>query len=109
MKVQKFFRKLMMLVLCMGVTACSPFGDQSYVKEIGGIISDIFVPGKTSTNLLASSSGTFTRPDVANPPGMGQQPYSVVHSVGDVYQQQNLRAYGTNQLPSGYKVISSVK
>lgn len=91
-----------LVILVLGMSGCSPFGNQSLVQQISDSIA-VFIPGKTSTSVVSSASGSLTVPSTP-----GVQPYFVTHSVGDAYQQPTNRA-NVNGVDSGYKVFSTVQ
>lgn len=96
MKKKNFIRIGFLVLTAIAVSGCSPFGNQSLIQDIASEIG-VFIPGKTSTSVIASASSTVTAAG-----------YQVTHSVGDAYQQPTFRAQNVNNTPSGYTVFSSV-
>lgn len=91
-----------LLLLVVALSGCSPFGNESLIKDIVEKIG-VFIPGKTSTSVISSASSTLAVPDVGAPSG-----YTVTHSVGDAYQQPSFKALDGTMTESGYTVFSSV-
>lgn len=115
MKKQNIFRVTVLGLSVFVMSACSPFGNQSLVQSIASEIA-VFIPGKTSTNVISSASSTETYkcgqgpnpfPCPNNQPA-GAQAYTVTHSVGDSFQQPTYKAKDFNNTSSGYTVFSSV-
>lgn len=105
MKNQINVRIGLLVLTVISLSACSPFGNQSLIQDISSQIG-VFIPGKTSTNVLSSASATMTMPETP-----GQAAYSVTHSVGDVYGSPvsgTASGFAPAQTVNGYQVFSSV-
>lgn len=118
-----------------GLSACSPFGDQSMIEEISTTISNIF-DGKTSPSLVSGSTSyevsTTPTTGATLPDGIpvsgsatfvdgARQGYKVTQTVGEPYQYSMESSGGASVAPAmktatdayshtdtGYKVYSTV-
>lgn len=98
----KYFNYLTTSLVCLLVmVGCSPAGNQSAGNTTPSDMSDA-LDTTTSASLNTSASATLTIPPD------GQQPYSVVHGVGQVYDLPSGMTHDQQNNPTGYRVNISI-
>lgn len=97
----KYLENLIKFLTCLVlITGCSPVGNQSSDNTVADINDTLDT--KTSAEISSSASSTFTIPPA------GQEPYKVIQSVGEVFDQPGGTTRDQQNNPSGYKVKTSI-
>ena len=86
-----------MIVTCLILSSCSPFGGQSLVEGVGSSIADLF-SGESQKGIVSGSTQI-----VETNPGLPAQNYKVSVSVGRVFDQPAVLTNG------GYSVRTTIE
>lgn len=89
--------KILLGIIFISLSSCSPFGGQSLVETIGSSIGRLF-SGKSSSEVVSGSTQV-----VDTNPSLPSQNYKVTVSVGSQLTQDSFETAG------GYKVYTSVQ